>query len=266
MKKLAPVQIGDWATSGDDQVFDRQTIFDHLNGGAEVYLHHGMVRLLAREYKRPRAAAISLLIFDMGRASNAYGVFTHERAGQSASVGQDSDMEGGLLRFWRGKYFITITSFRHTAPARRAVKDLGKAVAGRISQPGKRPALVGRLPGAGLDPGSVRYLQSEPILQLILPELAGTSLGLERDSEVVVARYTAAGGSLTALVASFTSASRAQRARSGLGKAAGLQGKVDARRCGAMLVAVIGPGPAARRAGLMQKLVAHEKLGCTDGK
>ncbi len=267
MKKLAPHKIGDWAKSGEDRIFDRQTIFSHLNGGAEVYLHYGMVRLLAREYARPRAAGISLLIFDMGAASNAYGVYTHERGGEPAGVGQDSDLEGALLRFWRGRYFVSITSFRHTGPARRAVVGLGQAIAGRIRSPGQRPALVGRLPAKGLDAATVRYLRSDPILPLILPALAGATLGLEDDAEVVVAEYDEAKGRLTALVASFPTAQRAERAHAGLKQPAGQKGKVHARRCGATLIAVLGPDqPAGARARLLKRMAGKQDKGCEDGQ
>ena len=269
MKKLAPESIGQW-TVKEDRVLDRESIYTQLNGGAEVYLHHGMERLLVREYQRPRAAPISLLIFDMARPRNAYGVFSHERAGVSAGVGQDSDMEGGLLRFWRHRYFVSITSYRNTAPARQAMIALGQEVAGRIGQSGQRPALVGRLPAEGRVEASVRYLRSEVILTMTLPELAGVDLGLTPDSEVVIARYAGdkkkPAGELTVLLATFASSAAAQKACKRLAALSCPLGEAHTRCCDANMMAVFDPGSAAARVSLMKKLARHKDSRCVDGK
>ena len=268
MKQLAPEQMAGWKATGVGQLFDRQNIFTHLNGGAEVYLHYGLVRLLAQEYVRARAPSVSLSIFDMGHARNAYGIFTHEREGVAANVGQDSDHAGGLLRFWRGRYFVAISSFRVTKTARRAALELGREVASRIERPGKRPLLVARLPANQLDAGSVRYLQSEAILHLHWPRLAGSKLGLDSSSEVVVARYGASEDPLEALVASFASPAGAARAQAGLVKKEDLEGKLATRVCGQWLLVVArGKGAKARSVHLLGRLsksvAANEE--CFDG-
>lgn len=260
MNELAPDRIKQWTVSGKDRLFDRQTIFELLNGGAEVYLHFGMKRVLAREYERPGAPSLSLLVFDMASASDAYGIFSHERAGPSAGVGQDSDHEAGLLRFWRGRYFVSVTHYKDTKPAREAARELGRAVASRIRKAGERPRLVGQLPAEGLDAASVRYLRSAVVLPMAVPELAGVDLGLGKGAEVAVGRYS--GGGAVAVLIKLADAAAAKDALKRLIEAASLDGKVQARVCGAELLAALGkeaPGAA------LLETMASANRRCADG-
>ena len=260
MNQLAPAQIAGWKASGEDRVFDRQSIFTHLNGGAEVYLHYGMVRLFTRRYTRIRRPEVSLSIFDMGHARGAFGVFSHEREGDTAGVGQDSDHQGGLLRFWKGRYFVAISSFRVTGPVRAAALALGRQVAGRIKQAGQRPPLVGRLPARGLQPGSVRYLQSDAVLGLHWPQLAGKKLGLDPaagNSQAVVARYGSGEQRLDVLVASFSDLAAAARARDTLSGVSELAGKLSVKVCGPWLVAATGAPAGQGRVRLVELLATR---------
>ena len=46
-----PKQIGAWKADGKDQVFDRETIFKYIDGGAELYLAYDFRQVLSSKYK-----------------------------------------------------------------------------------------------------------------------------------------------------------------------------------------------------------------------
>ena len=41
MDKFVPTQIQGWTLDGHPTIYDRQTIFDYINGAGEVYLAYG---------------------------------------------------------------------------------------------------------------------------------------------------------------------------------------------------------------------------------
>jgi hypothetical protein len=244
MDKLAPKTIGGWRSAGPDRSFGPKKIFDYLDGGAEAYLDYGLVRLQVRDYQRPGQGlpGITLMLFDMGRAADAYGTFTLEREAESAQIGQDSDYEAGLLRFWRGRHFVSITAERETAASRRAVLALGREVARRLGRDGRRPAMMGWLPQRGRDPLSVKYLHSRLALAQVLTLEPDTALALDRRTRVALAEYpTGEESRLTALVVVYPDPAGAARALGALKRARG-PGPQRARRCGATLAVVFGPG------------------------
>lgn len=258
-KHLAPKTINGWTATGKDHRYGPKTIFDYLNGGAEAYLDYGFVSLFVREYHKPRNPSISLLIFDMSSASEAFGIFTLEREGDSAGIGEDSDFDGSLLRFWRGRYFVSITCQRQTSATKRAVLELGRAVAGAIKGAGKRPSPVAWLPAEGLDKTSVRYLHTLRTLSQLLPRLADQDiLGLDRSTQVVLADYD----QQSVIIVVYPRSAQATRAHQRLTRIK--RPPHDDRRCGSVLISVLGPGP--RQRTLLLDRVAARTPECKDGR
>ena len=259
---LAPAEAAGFKATGKSKTFNRKSIFKQLNGGAEVYLDYGFKTLLIGEYKRPEHAKITLYVFDMGRAADAFGVFTHEQEGEDAQIGEDSDYADGLLRFWKGKYFVSVFAPRPSAPVKRAILELGKAVAQRIKHRGKRPELISWLPRTSLKPRSVRYLHTHQTLRHHLSVGPGNPLGLSRRTDVVTAEYASGSTRTAALVVVYPDAARASKAFQQL-----MAIKPDkarpggpppvrphARACGRVLAAVFAPDPAQVRLSLLRKL------------
>ena len=72
-------------------VYNRDTIYKHINGGAELYLAYGFKEVLVRKYLGPNNIEMVLDIYDMGNSMDAFGVFSTEREDDEAGVGQDSE-------------------------------------------------------------------------------------------------------------------------------------------------------------------------------
>lgn len=178
-----------WAVEGEDQVYDRDTLYGYIDGAAEVYLAYGFRRALTRRLVSPQEPSIVLDVFDMGSSEDAYGVFTFERMGPHAEVGQDSEYSSGLLRFWKGRFFVAVTAERETPASRVAVMELGQAVAAAVQEWGERPALLAALPAEGLDRLTVRFLHLRSSLNYHCYLSDENLLNLGPETDVVLARY-----------------------------------------------------------------------------
>jgi hypothetical protein len=141
-----PAAVGVWKAEAPPSSFDRKTVYDELDGGAEVYLEYGLRSLRVQKYSAPQAPGLTFDLFEMDDPAGAFGAFTFEHQDDGAGIGQGSEYGGGLLRFWQGRYFGFVQAERETPASREAVLALGKAVAGRLGGPGKKPAMAGVLP------------------------------------------------------------------------------------------------------------------------
>ena len=139
-----PKKIMGWGAAGRDTVYDRKTLFDYMDGGAEVYLAFDFKQVFVRKFKGPAKGELALDIYDMGSPEEAFGIFSCDREDPEAGIGQESEYGLGLLRFWQGRYFVSITASDDEKKAEKAILELGKAVAAGLGPAGSPPAEPGR--------------------------------------------------------------------------------------------------------------------------
>jgi hypothetical protein len=189
VQNLVPKEIAGWKAEEPDGVYDRKTLFDYIDGGAEVYLAYDFKQALARRFLKEGDPTITADVFLMDSAGDAYGVFTFEREGKDVGIGTDSEYSSGLLRFWESRYFVSILTDRETPASKEAVMDLGKSIAAGIEFPCERPKMVLMLPTKGLAANTVRYLHKKPSLDYHYFLADKNILNMDEKTEVALAQY-----------------------------------------------------------------------------
>ena len=184
-----PSRIMAWSAEPKDRMFDRNTIFDYINGGAEVYKAYNMQRCLSRRYLTPDGPAIVLDIFDMGTSADAFGVFTHDTNGEIIKLGQDARLQSGWLCFWKDRFFISIYTEEETPAAKKAVRELGRQVATLIKTEGTRPLILSQLPSRGLQSDTIRYLHDPVVLNYHYYLSDENLLDISKDTDIALASY-----------------------------------------------------------------------------
>ena len=193
--RLLPAEIEGWKAGGPDGLYGAETLFDYIDGGAEVYRALNVREVRARKYVREGAPEIIADLFDMGSSSDAFGAYHHDlRDGESAGIGQESERSSGALAFWKGRYFASITALGETEDARRTILALGRRIAESIPDAGAPPDLRRWLPGDGLRAEQIRYFHIEPSLNIYYRLAEGNPLGLHARTEGILARYDSGGG------------------------------------------------------------------------
>jgi hypothetical protein len=208
-----PKQVLDWKASGPDAVYDRKTLYDYMDGGAEVYLAFDFREVFVRKYADAAENELVLDIYDMGSPAEAFGMFSCDRQDPEAGIGQGSEYGPGLLRFWRGRYFVSITVSGNEDKAEAAVLALGKAVAPLLGPDGALPEMLKLLPAAGLRPEKTAYFHNHVHLSnryFVAPE---NILNLDEKTECLFAEYgSGAGESALLLVVRYPGATPAKAA------------------------------------------------------
>ena len=191
LSQVIPRKILDWQASEKDQTYDRKTIFDYMDGGAEVYLAFNFRHVLVRRYEAPSGDDIVLDVFDMDSPEEAYGVFSCDRQDPEAGIGQESTFGPGLLRFWQGRYFVSISSAGNEQKTDEAILELGKAVVPHLGQPGEPPLLLQLLPPDGLIESKISYFHGSISLSNRYLVASENILSLEKGkTDCVFAEYS----------------------------------------------------------------------------
>ncbi len=164
IKSIVPLKIGDYKSDGRDEFYDRKTSFRYMDGAAELYRSYAFSLLIVRKYVKRDQPSIIVELFDMGSSADAFGIFSYETGEEEVGIGQGSDYGGGLLRFWKGKYFANVFAEKETPDIKRDILTLGEAIAKNIRKEGPKPRLIQLLPEEGLLERSIRYFHLHPIL------------------------------------------------------------------------------------------------------
>jgi hypothetical protein len=190
-----PRTILGWRAIGDDRVYDTRTIYDYLDGGAEVYLAFDLKRVFARKYQGLSEVWIALDIYEMGSPEEAFGVFSCDREDPTAGIGQESEYGPGLLRFWQGRFFVSATASGDEQAAKEPILALGRAVAPLLGPDGARPALLELLPLQGLIKDRTSYFHDAINLNNRFFISAENILNLDKKTECALGEYAAEAGS-----------------------------------------------------------------------
>ncbi len=212
LRQLMPQQVNGWRAEAGSRVYGRDTLFDYIDGGAEFYLAYGFREMLACRFHKEGEPDIVVDLFDMGSSEDAFGVFSAERQDPEAGIGQGSEYAAGLLRFWKGPFFVSIWAEGETPGAGSAVPALGAEIAKAIPSSGPAPSLLDLLPEQDLVETGVRYFHDHASLNLHYFVAEDNMLGLSERTDAVLAPYRPGEGTTRLLVVRYDTADGARRA------------------------------------------------------
>lgn len=187
--RLLPTEIIGWKTEGEDKTYDPETIFDYIDGAGEVYRSYNFQRLYVRRYSKSTKPELVADLFEMSSSKDAFGVFTHDLEGEDAQIGQGSTYKGGLLSFWKDRFFVSLYAEEETKETREALFALGRDVASSIKREGERPKIVSMFPEKTLDRKSIRYFHNHMILNYHYFVADENILFLDQKTEAAIAIY-----------------------------------------------------------------------------
>jgi hypothetical protein len=184
-----PDSVLNWKASEEGVSYDRETLYSYMNGGAEVYLAFDFQQVFVRRYGRGGDDEIVLDIYDMGSPQEAFGVFSCDREDADAGIGQGSEYGFGMLRFWKGRYFVTIMTSGEYEVAEEAILELGRMIDGVLNQEGPEPELLNLLPANGLLKERISFFHSNINLNNRFFIASRNILLLDAETDCVFAEY-----------------------------------------------------------------------------
>lgn len=151
-----------WAPAEAVRSYFPEDLFEYIDGAAESYLSYDFRELAVADFERTGTnATMTLEIYDMGTAVNAFGIFGAERYPDNAAVGvgELGYFEGEALNFMAGRFYVKMLAFGLGEGTEPFLREAGLKVAARIKAAGGLPALVLAFPKEGLVARSEKYIK-----------------------------------------------------------------------------------------------------------
>jgi hypothetical protein len=189
LEEFLPESVNSWQGEGEGKRYDRQTLYEYINGGAELYLSYGFVCSINKVYQKSGQPDIIVDIFDMGSSENAFGIFSHSRERDDKQFGQGSQYTSGLLLYWKDRFYISILASPETEESKRVVFQLASQIENAISGKGSIPGIVDQLPPEGLIQESIKYFKHHIWLNTYYYISDENILHITEKTEAVLAKY-----------------------------------------------------------------------------
>lgn len=127
----AAVEIDGWRIEVEPEIYVGDSLFELINGGAEIYHRFGFVQALATQYADAERRSISLEVFEMGDVEGARNIYSDKTggSGEPLEIGDEALGEDYYLNFRSGPFLVTITGFDSDEQTQSGILKLARAVA-----------------------------------------------------------------------------------------------------------------------------------------
>jgi hypothetical protein len=163
LESLVPKSVPEgWALREAPETFTRETLFEHIDGQADLFIQYGFDKSVFAVYQKANASddKIDVDIYDMGNSLQAFGVFSRFRQDESpAGIGLDSYLGDQYAFFYKGKYFVVLQA---TDSNLLILKQLAQEIESGILDKSPPPKEIDYFPKTGLKPGSIEYFPDGP--------------------------------------------------------------------------------------------------------
>lgn len=245
-----------WTPIGEVEIFDRENIYDLVNGQAEAFFAYGFEQVAVRGYGNAEGAVLSIEVWQLAAPADAYGLFTASIAGTPVAIGNDGDTDPGRrLAFWQDRYYVHVRARQELPDA--DLRGFAETISAALPSGGERPALMGRLPPDGLVERSAIFFHEEISIQNELWLGGENVLGLGPETGGVLARYDIDGVVARLLLVRYPDAEAASAGLDALGTAP-VSGLVDAGARENLLGAIFGEVDEAASGALLAGVLGNE--------
>jgi len=150
-----------WKLSEAPETYLPETLFEYINGAAEIYLIYDFRELIVAQYEKENSSSsLTAEIYDMGNGENSFGIYSVERFPDSnfLSIGNGAYVEEGALNFIVGKYYIKLLCFDCGGESDNLLKLFSQEIVKSVEDKGHLPPILGLFPKEGLAENSEKFI------------------------------------------------------------------------------------------------------------
>jgi hypothetical protein len=158
----APSCAEGWTLDGKVAFFDKDTLFDRINGESELYFPYGFEKLAYARYenKQNPAIAVDADVYKMGSLLDAFGMFANYRRKDDAdiAIGAQGTISSSQVFFYQDRYFVRLQATGTTSISREVFLACAGAISRNLPKSMGRPRELDSLDVPGVLTKTERYV------------------------------------------------------------------------------------------------------------
>ena len=154
-------EISGWESPSPSRFFEPDNLWEYINGQAELYLGYGFQLVVTSDYtSQEDSSSLIVDIYMMESPGHAFGIYAAERTPDDnfIDVGVQGYVGGNILNFWKGPYYVKLTSFQSSPSAEEVLIRFSRVIADKIPGNYSEPELFACFPEKNRVRMSERYI------------------------------------------------------------------------------------------------------------
>jgi len=210
--KALPENIDGWKIL-TDRTYNNETLYNYIDGGAELFLSFGFTKVFNRIYSRDNQPDLMIDIFYMNTSYDAFGVFSFSSVKFVNNFGQQSQESHGAIIFWKNNFYVSIISNTETEESKKTIIRIAKLLDESIAETGPLPEIIEYLPSELLDKESLRYFRHYVWLNAHYFISNENILNIDQNTQAVLSLYNEKNNKQVLLVIKYSNSREAAAAK-----------------------------------------------------
>lgn len=154
------LEVAGWKQSGEVQTFIPKTLYEYINGAADLYLMYDFEELKVAEYLNEKKASVIIDVYRHKTPTHAFGIYSQERHPKAnfINVGAQGYVEEEILNFIAGPYYVKITGYKIEPGGQEVLISFAKKVLENLEEKGILPTLLNSFPAEGKVKNSEKFV------------------------------------------------------------------------------------------------------------
>jgi hypothetical protein len=192
-KLLADPLPGHPKPQAEPSFYKPDTLYQYIDGGADVYLLYDFQLLLHQDFKAG-AADMTADVYDMGKPEDAFGIYSAERSPKYnyIPVGAEGYRSKGVLNFFQDHYYVKLSGSGASVDAQ--LDQLARTLSTRIGGSRTAPSLLLKLPQLHRVHHSEQYIRKDPLGHAFLAPAFVVAYASPKESKLLVSIANDAAG------------------------------------------------------------------------
>jgi len=156
-------EIPGWNQAGEIQTFIPKTLYEYINGAADLYLAYDFEELKVAEYHNEKKASVTIDVYRHKTPMDAFGIYSQERLPNAnyLDIGVQGYYEKNALNVLSGSYYMKISSFNTGAEDQEILLAFGKKVSANLGEKGALPSILTAFPKEGKVTNSEKFISNK---------------------------------------------------------------------------------------------------------
>lgn len=153
-------KISGWRWSGEIQTFSPRTLYEYIDGAADLYLTYDFEALKVAEYHNEKKGSVTIEVYFHKTPIQAFGIYSQERlpGANFVDVGAEGYVESNALDFLTGPYYVKISSYNTGSEDQEILRTFAKKVAESLGERGSLPSILSSFPEEGKKKHSEKFI------------------------------------------------------------------------------------------------------------
>jgi hypothetical protein len=153
-------EVAGWKQLGEIQTFTPKTLYEYINGAADLYIMYEFQELKVAEYRSDKKASVNVEVYRHQTPTYAFGIYSQERLPKAnfINAGAQGYIEEEILNFIAGPYYVKITGYKIESGGQEVLFSFAKKVLENLEGKETLPTLLSSFPQDGKVKNSEKFI------------------------------------------------------------------------------------------------------------